>query len=101
MRFIINEETFDISTGSYETEEALAQFVDLVGIDGAVTKEEWCITDRRYLFKVMTTGRNGPNDARPESEAFDDIGGFFEVDDVGMVTLTDKAKRCIRSRSTE
>ena len=94
MRFTINDRPYDIFTGSFETEAELATFIEVAGIDGAAHKEEW--EEAPYVLKVMTTGRNGPNDAYPGSEALDDTGGFFEVDDEGMVTLTDKAKSCIR-----
>ncbi len=94
MLFMISGVEYDILTGSYETGAELAEFVRMAGIDGAVHEEEW--GNAPYTFKAMTAGRNGPNDAYPGSEALDDTGGFYEVDDEGMVTLTDKAKSCIK-----
>lgn len=81
-----------ISTGSCETEEQLHLFLLFArSIDDSVPRE-WFRND--YYWKVMTDGRNGPDDAHPGSQALDDTGGFFELRG-DRVYLTDKAKGCI------
>lgn len=81
-----------VSTGSCETEEQLRLFLrSAPSLDGSVPRSMF---RHSYYWKVMTEGRNGPDDAYPGSQAFDDTGGFFELRG-DRVYLTDKAKGCI------
>lgn len=82
-----------VFTGSAETEGELRLFLDYAeSLDSGVPRH--LFTDA-YYWRVMTTGRCGPNDAYPGSQAIDDTGGFFEMRS-GLVYLTDKAKGCVR-----
>jgi hypothetical protein len=82
-----------IFTGSSETEEQLRLFVNNAkSLDDGISRD---LFKDDYMWKVMTIGRNGPNDRYAGSMALDDTGGFFELFD-GIVFLTEKAKSCIR-----
>lgn len=81
-----------VFTGSAETEGQIKIFLTAAkSLESGVPRRVF--TDS-YLWKVMTVGRNGPEDSRAGSQAPDDTGGFFQERD-GLVYLTDKAKGCI------
>lgn len=82
-----------VFTGSRETEDQLYIFCEYAYVDGLDTGVPTDVFEP-YWLKVMVQGRNGPGDRYPGSEAFDDTGGFFRVEN-GQVFLTDKAKGCI------
>lgn len=86
-----------VFTGSSETERELRIFLNAAesldsGVPRELFKDDYYWDD--YYWKVMTAGRNGPQDHYPGSRALDDTGGFFEEHE-GLVYLTDKAKGCI------
>lgn len=81
-----------IFTGSAETESEIALFLSVVeSLDDPAPRS---LFKDEYMFKVMTTGRNGKGDAYEGSQASDDVGGFFEVQG-DQVFLTQKAKDCV------
>ena len=82
-----------VFTGSCETEEQLRIFINNTeSLNDVVPRT---LFKDEYMWKVMTIGRNGHNDAYHNSQCLDDTGGFFEEHD-GLVFLTEKAKECIR-----
>ncbi len=82
-----------VFTGSRETEDQLWIFLrNAKTLDQGVPRT---LFTNDYYWKVMTEGRNGPNDRYPGSTALDDTGGFFDLRSDGLVYLTDKAKSCI------
>jgi len=82
----------NIFTGSCETEQQLYIFCNAANsLDDGVPRK---LFKDEHMWEVMTKGRNGPNDTRPRSTAFDDTGGFFIKRD-DKVFLSEKAKSCI------
>lgn len=82
-----------VVTGSCETEEQIRLFLIAArSLDDSVPRH---LFRNDYYWKVMTEGRNGPDDRYPGSQAIDDTGGFFELRG-GRVYLTEKAKGCVR-----
>lgn len=83
----------NIFTGSSETEEQLRKFLQAAtALTDGVPRETF---NDEYMFKVMTEGRNGPDDRYPGSQSPDDTGGFFIIEKNGMVYLTPKAHKCV------
>lgn len=87
-----------IQTGSAETESELLLFLRHLQKEKGATLETGLprsLFTNDYLFKTMTVGRNGPADAYAGSQAFDDVGGFFEHRDDDLVYVTQKGLKCI------